>query len=58
MNTEQGSDVRTDRGDDVPQPDGWLANVTDAEIEDVTKEAVAQLRAIVPTRRHHDHRPN
>ena len=45
MSTEQGSEVRTDRGVDVPQPEAWLANVTDAEIEDVTKEAVAKLRA-------------
>ena len=45
MNTEQGSEVRTDRGVDVPQPEAWLANVTDAEIEEATKEAVAKLRA-------------
>ena len=48
MSTEsagQGSEVRTDPGVDVRQPESWLAHVTDAEIEEATKEAVAKLRA-------------
>ena len=45
MSTEQGSEVRTDRGVDVPEPESWVATVTDADIEDAIKETVAKLRA-------------
>jgi hypothetical protein len=45
VNIEQGLEARSDQGVDVSQPEPWLANVTDVEIEEVTKEAVAKLRA-------------
>ena len=44
MSTEQVSEVPKDQGADGT-PGGWLAHVSDEDIEAVTKEAVAELRA-------------
>lgn len=45
MSTEQGPEVRTDQGVGVPEHENWLANVTDADIDNAIKETVAKLRA-------------
>lgn len=45
MSTEQVSEVPKDQGGDGMPPGGWLAQVSDEDIEAVTKEAVAKLRA-------------
>ena len=45
MSTEQGSELRTHRGRDLPEEERWVATVTDADIENAIKETVANLRA-------------